>query len=433
MTGKAEGNKSVTGMEEERASPRVGRFAWPQDAWSWAGWVAFIVAGILYYPRAAKTLVNLSVYVKGAECYFGGHAMLDCVPAFTYPPAVALAALPLVPLSPATRMIVWYVFSLVALLACIAMCEALARRLYPAVAEPTNFAILRIGTFLLSLKFVLVVLSYQSYDLLVLALILAGLLALANGRDVTGAAALAIAAACKATPLIFLPWLLLKRRFVAAAVLVAGVALLSLLPDIVSAARGLRGDYFISWIGQVAGPALTPGGSSNLHFWQGWMSSLDNLSLRGVLNRLAPGPVAGLHPRIILGLAFVATGSVIAWLILRSPRRAALVGVDGAVLMIGMLALSPISSRYHFILLMLPYAMVIAAALCERSLRTLALWTLAASFILVTGTSNDLTGQTLAEFAHGFGFMLIGTLILLIPLAAIVRRERARSLSSVMT
>ena len=44
---------------------------------------------------------------------------------------------------------------------------------------------------------------------------------------------------------------------------------------------------------------------------------------------------------------------------------------------------------------------------------------LVASFVLVTGTSNDVTGQALAEFAHAHGFLLWGALVLLIPLAAI--------------
>jgi hypothetical protein len=40
--------------------------------------------------------------------------------------------------------------------------------------------------------------------------------------------------------------------------------------------------------------------------------------------------------------------------------------------------------------------------------------------VLVTGTSNDLVGQAVAEFAHAHGFMLFGALILLVPLAAMV-------------
>lgn len=391
-----------------------------------AGWIAFAVAAIAYYPRYAKNVVNLTVYVKGAACLWDGRAMLDCAPDFTYPPAVALSVLPLVSIAPETRLVVWYVLSLLALIACIALCERLAARLYPGAIADKRLIVLRPLLLALSLKFVLVVLNYQSYDLMVFALILLGLEALARRREAAAGAALALAAAVKATPLIVLPYLVVKRRFTAAAILAAGLLVCSLLPDLVSAARGMRSDYVQNWIGQVAGPALTPGGQSGLHFWQGWMGpSLDNLSLRGVLNRLAPEPVLGVPPRAILGLALLATASALAVVILRSPRRDEFVGVDGAVLLIGMLALSPISSRYHFILLMLPYAVILASAMCEPRLRALAVRTLAASFVLVTGTSNDVVGQTVAEFAHAHGFMLFGALILLVPLAAMVGLGRA--------
>ena len=53
-------------------------------------------------------------------------------------------------------------------------------------------------------------------------------------------------------------------------------------------------------------------------------------------------------------------------------------------------------------------------------MRRLGVWVLVASFVLATGTSNDVTGQALAEFAHAHGFLLWGALVLLIPLAAII-------------
>jgi hypothetical protein len=49
------------------------------------------------------------------------------------------------------------------------------------------------------------------------------------------------------------------------------------------------------------------------------------------------------------------------------------------------------------------------------------------SFVLITGTSNDVTGKALAEFAHAHGFRLWGALILLIPLAATIQISRARN------
>ena len=391
-----------------------------EDLWRYAGWIAFAIAAIAYYGRYSKTPVNLVVYAIGAECFWNGQPFLECAPEFTYPPAVALLMLPFVPLSPELRLLIWYLISIAATVGCVALCEALVRRSYPAAADQPNLAWIRLAIVLLSLKFILVVLNYQAYDTIILCVILYGVWALANRQPVTAGGMLALAAAVKATPLIFLPYLVVKRRFVAAATFTLVFVVLCVLPDLLNALKGMRSDYFENWIAQIVGPAFTPGAHSPRFFWHGWMGqTLDNLSLRGVINRLVREPLIGMEPRTILIAAYAVVVATIGAIVLLSPRRDDVVAVDSAILMIGMLALSPISSRYHFIILMLPYAVVVAACMCDLRMRRLGIWMLLASFILVTGTSNDVTGQTLAEFAHAHGFLLWGALVLLIPLAAI--------------
>lgn len=416
----------MTGIEDgPRASGLMSRVAQRDDLWRYAGWIAFVVAAAAYYPRYAKDPVGMVVYPKGAECLWNGQALLECAPAFTYPPAFAFVMIPFLPLSPGVRLLTWYLISIVATVACVALSEALAKRLYPAAASQPNLIWIRAITLLLSLKFILSVLTYQSYDILVFCLILFGLWALAMRRAMTAGGVLAMAAAVKATPLIFLPYLLVKRRFAAAMTFLAVFALCSFLPDFFSALKGMRSDYLENWIGQVAGPALTPGATSRHGFWHGWMGqTLDNHSLRGTLNRLVREPIYGFEPRYVIAAAYVIVVAAIAVLLLSSRRHDEFIAVDGAILMIGMLALSPISSRYHVILLMLPYTVLVAACLCDRRMRVLGTGVLLASFILVTGTSNDITGTKVAMFAHAHGFLLGGTLILLIPLAAIIWIER---------
>jgi hypothetical protein len=416
----------VTGIEDgPRARGLLSRVAERENLWRYAGWIAFVIAAAAYYPRYAKDPVGMVVYPKGAECLWNGQALLECAPAFTYPPAFAFVMIPFLPLSPGVRLLTWYLASIAAIVACVALSEALAKRLYPAAASQPNLIWMRAITVLLSLKFILSVLTYQSYDILVFCLMLFGLWALAMRRAMTAGGALAMAAAVKATPLIFLPYLLVKRRFAAAMTFLVVFALCSFLPDIFSALKGMRNDYLENWIGQVAGPALTPGGTSPEFFWHGWMGqTLDNQSLRGTLNRLLREPIYGFEPRSVFAAAYVIVTAAIALLLLPSPRRDEFIAVDGAILMIGMLALSPITSRYHFILLMLPYAVVAAACLCDRRMRMLGAGVLLASFVLVTGTSNDVVGTKVTMFAHAHGFLLGGTLILLIPLAAIIWLER---------
>jgi len=419
-----------------RAGARLSLFARREDLWRYAGWIALAIASVVYYGRYSKTPINLVVYSTGAECFWKGQPFLECAPEFTYPPAVALLMLPFVPLSPELRLVVWYVMSIAATVGCVALCETLVRRLYPAAAKEPQLVWIRFVTILLSLKFILVVLNYQAYDTIVLGVILFGLWALTSRQCVTAGGMLALAAAIKATPLIFLPYLVLKRRFVAAATFVVVFVVLCLLPDVFSALKSTRSDYFENWIAQIVGPAFTPGGHSPRFFWHTWMGqTIDNLSLRGVISRLVREPVLGLDARTVLMIAYGFVGAAIAALLLASARRDDVTAVEGAILMIGMLAFSPITSRYHFVTLMLPYAVVVAACVCDQRMRRLGVWMLLASFVLATGTSNDVTGQSLAEFAHAHGFLLWGALVLLIPLAAIaliwpptlsrVRRSRA--------
>jgi glycosyl transferase family 87 len=395
------------------------------DPWRYAGWIALLICAALYYPRYAKSIVNFAVYVKGADCFWGGHPIIACAPDFTYPPALALLMLPFVPLPPWLALVVWYFLSIGAAAACIWLCEVLTRSLYPVAADERNLIWFGAITLVFGLKFISSVLNYQSYDLIVFALILAGLWMLAKNRSASAGSLLAVATAIKATPLIFLPYLLYKRRFTAAIVFILVLAIGSVLPDLFNALRGLRSDYLQNWIAQVAGPALTPGGTSKQLFWQTWMGqSADNLSLRGVLHRMAGEPIFGLQPGVILVMAYAAVMTFIAALVALSPRRADpaddLIAVDGSILLVGMLALSPISSRYHFVLLMLPFALLVGASLCDTRVRTLGVTTLFATFMLTMGISNDLTGAAIAEYAHAHGFLLMGALILFIPLAAIV-------------
>ena len=399
-----------------------------RDVWRAIGWAVLAIAAAAYYGRYAKTIISWSVYMDGARCLWDGQVLLECASDFTYPPALALAMIPFLALSSTLQLVIWYLISIVAAVACVARCEALVRRLYPSADSEPNATWIRVISLLLSLKFILSVLTYQSYDLLVFCLILLGLWALASGRALTAGGILAVVTALKATPLMFLPYLLLKRRFAAALVFIVVLALCCVLPDLFSVLKGGRSDYFENWISQVVGPALTPGGSSSRFFWHTWMGqSHGNLSLRGVMNRLVREPIWGVEPRAALAMSYVVVAAAIALLLALSARRDKLIAVDGAILLIGMLALSPISSRYHFILLMLPYTVLAAACLCDRRMRAFGAVVLFMSFILATGTSNDVGGQTLAEFSHAHGFLLAGALILLVPLGRIIWMERLTS------
>ena len=94
--------------------------------------------------------------------------------------------------------------------------------------------------------------------------------------------------------------------------------------------------------------------------------------------------------------------------------------LDGSLLLIGMLMLSPMSSKSHFVVLMLPYMVLSAHVIREPRMRWVGGGVLAASFALTTLTSKDLVGRDLANAFLSAGCVTLGTLILLVFLAYVV-------------
>jgi hypothetical protein len=232
-----------------------------------------------------------------------------------------------------------------------------------------------------------------------------GIWALTVGREASGGFWLAAAAAIRATPLVYLPYLLLKRRYLAGVAFVAAFVVISFLPDMISALRGGHTGYVQDWIRltiPAIAPGMTPGPTSSLSYWNDWVgqSSGHNQSLRGLVNRLASGPIFGLSPRMVLIAVDGAFALMAAAILLISPRDKAYAAIDGAVLLIAVLVLSPMTSLSHYIIVLPVVILVAAAVINDRRMRVFGSVVLATSFILMTGTSNDLTQQWTGAFAY---------------------------------
>jgi len=111
----------------------------------------------------------------------------------------------------------------------------------------------------------------------------------------------------------------------------------------------------------------------------------------------------------------------VAALLLISPRDKKYAAIDSAVLLIAMLELSPMTSRYHFVLVLPAVMLVAAAVINDRRMRVYGSVVLAASFMLLTGASNDLTGWLFGEFPYVYGFMPEGAIVLLAAFAMMAR------------
>ncbi len=385
-------------------------------------WLAFLIAAAAYFPRFSHDAPGI-LYAQAGECLLRQQVLQACTPAFTYPPAFAFAMIPFASLSVGMWNVIWYLVTLGATVFSYKLAEALALRLVPGPWQPRELAWLRIVSLLLSLKFILAVYENQAYDLLVLPLTLFGIFCLVEKRDTTGATALALAAALKAVPVIFLPYLLLRRRFVGAAVFMLVLVGVSFLPDLFFTPQGATSGYFVTWLRNIAGGALLEDPTvAKTAFWAG--PNLLNHSIHGAIARLVDGTSYQGNFLLILRAAQVVFIGILAVLLIVSARHESTIPADGSLLIIAMLMLSPMTSRSHYATLMLPYTVMVAFWLRDRRTRLLGTLVLGTSFLLATVTSGDLVGKTITDWAYHASHIELGTLVLIIYLAAIILNRR---------
>ena len=387
----------------------------------WSDWIVLIITAAALYPMFGRSSDMGPFYSAAARCIMHGEALLTCLPPYPYQPALAIFFIPIAFLPPVLQRLIWYVIFVGCLVIAVRLTEAIAERLYPGSTRGQNLFWLRTIMLVTCGKHFLDAVTYASHDPLSLAIMMFATWALFNGREAAGGLWLAVAAAIRASPLIYLPYLILKRRLVACLVFVVAFLAVSLIPDAIGAITGGHTGHFTGWLRQVVGPALVPGTSSKLVFWDIWNgANLYNQSLRGLINRFASDPVFGLSPTMILIAVDGMFAAVVAVLLIKSPRRREYIAIDTAVLLIAMLALSPMTSRYHYVFVLPAVILATAATIADPRLRMLGTYVLAASFLLRAGTSNDLAGQRITDFAYSYGFMPLGAIALYIIFAAIL-------------
>ena len=311
--------------------------------WRRGPWILLGIAAVAYYPRFLKSSDSMALYADAAQCLLNHALVQSCNPLFSYPPAFAFLMIPFVAMPPWLREIVWYAVTLGALTGSFKLSEVLAHSTLTRPLKPNERGWMRLLGVVLSAKFVLAVLENQAYDGLVLLFVLLGLLALVRARHCWGGASLAIAAALKATPLIFLPYLLLTRRFAAAAAFVVVFAVVSGLPDLLLPPSGSGTGHFAAWLTGVAGASLGIDPAAAKHvFWA--EANLLNHSLHGAVLLVIDKTTHAATYRAVLYGVYAAYLSIIGGLLLLSPRRKAMIAIDGSVLLISMLMLSPMTA-----------------------------------------------------------------------------------------
>lgn len=405
--------------------------------------VALIVAGLFYSLH--KRLAELPVYTTGGARMAAGAEIyrVDDAKPFTYPPFFAVPFMPLAALSERSQRAVFYLANVGALLVVIAL---LVRRLRPFLPQPGTrappLALFWLLVVLLGGRHVSAVFENQSHDLLVLLPLMAGIAASMRGAEIASGAWIGIAAACKATPLLFLAVFIGQGRFRAALALAAAAVAATMLPDALFP-RSDGGSWGFAWARtfltglEVGRPAEAEGA------WNAW--NLLNQNLAGAVYRLStpiatgehtfdvslwnPGPDAvrvvtiAVQLGILALLAFAARPGLSRGLSVRDLQFRRL-GEAGAVVC-GMVLLSPMSSKSHFCVLIVPAAFCLVEVLYRRRRPWVIAW-LVAAFVLGALTTRGLVGRTLGRELLARGSVAWSTLCLLIATVSILMREGGR-------
>lgn len=291
--------------------------------------------------------------------------------------------------------------------------------------QHSSIAVFWLGLLLAS-RYLMAPLENQQFDVVIAACLLAGCLALARGNDAWAACWLGAGAAMKCTPLLFAPYLVWRGKARAAAIMLLVAAGINCLPDLVWPQPG-GGSYLGDWFGVF----LLKAGRSAPGVWDS--DIILNQSLAGLINRFVqsgvplsaaqlPSALTPLLPGTMLlmrVLFYIASGTLLAATLCAFGRPGRSqddqlfreqVAVESAAVFCLMLLLSPMSSKAHYIVLVLP-CLQVARAVVEGRMNA-KLW-LPPLVVLGPLTAKGITGKALGDLMLAWGLPTWCVLLLL--------------------
>lgn len=409
----------MTPTQDPAAFAAAGRY-------SAVTWAVIGLALVLYYPQFSTSYGGTAIFLLAGDCMLQGAPLAACSPGYSYPPFFALLMIPLSILPLWAGKLAWYGVVIATTYGCFRICESLTIGSFGVTRKELVWV--RLFTVILSFKFVMAVFANQAYDSLVFFFLLVGLYGLSDNRNLLGAFGLAAAAALKATPLLMLLYPLLHRKWKLFALGVALCAVLSLLPDVLFPPSPPNAGYLRTWVVGFAGGGLlgTSPAEGYAQFFQG--SDHLNQSLKTFVYRLVdprnlPWGDFTAQAQVILYAVYVVYCLSALAIILRSAKMEGAHLWGASVVVISMLMLSPISSKSHFVALLLPYMAIVAYLLKHREMWAATIPLLCASFVLNVLASRGIVGRELSTKMLSLGSITIATLLLLTVVAVIVFRR----------
>lgn len=296
-----------------------------------AGCAALVLAAFLFYPRVVSKMPDLEVYWRAAVRARAAAPLYraeDQHYQFKYAPAFAILAVPMGLLPLAVAKAVWYPVSVALVLAVI----WLSVRLLPERRKPAWLLVLAAVIAMGKFYGHEIVLGQMNALFGVIVLLAIG--ALRGGREVRAGLLLALAVVVKPYAIIFVPWLLARRRPASIVACLAGLMCVLALPAAVYGVGGNIELHRAWWT------TVTESTAPNL-------ANADNVSIAGLYAKwLGPG-----GPSAVLALATgVVLLAVIGLAFLRRRGLSFPEALEGALLLTAIPLLSPQGWDYVFLI-----------------------------------------------------------------------------------
>jgi hypothetical protein len=383
-----------------------------------------------------------AVYVEAGRQFLAGRDFYTSGIGYAYPPFMALVAAPLASVPEWVSRLAWFASSAASMVVMIAFAWRLANgmplnRMGLGVrGELCAFA----AGLAISLGFIFNAFAHQQTDVLTGGLMMAGALLLSNG-NLAGGAFIGVAAACKATPLLWAPYLLWRHHQLAGALVVIVAVAANLVPDMIVPSPS--GDWWIQgWVDNFIRPTLRLDAPLGL-----WASAIEyNQSLSGTIERLvntkllfSPKPTILVRdlvdPITLKGIVYTIFALLLAASIFvaaraqrQMPSGATLPARESyefSMVMILMLLLSPMSGRAHFGTLVLP-AFCLARFACLTGNRVI-LALLAFVVLLVAPPYGYLAPEGIHSAVLWGGATTVAAMLLWIGCVIVLWRNFAKS------
>ena len=331
----------------------------------------FVVAVVAFAQRTHKELLDFEVYLVAGGRAAAGESLYresDGHWQFKYLPAFAIAVAPLAQLPPVAARAAWFFLS-------VALVVLLVNRSFALLPDRRRNAAFLIGITVLAMgKFYVREVGLGQSNLLLAVLVLGAVACWFRGREIAAGALLAAATIVKPYAILFLPYLVARRKW----------------SGVVSFAAVLLGALVL--------PAARYGWSGNLGQLHGWwtvvttstapnLAGQDNVSIAGMFAAwMGVGTVAA----ALAATTALALVLACAWAVWRGSRLASPEYLDAALLLFLIPLLSP--QGWDYVLLVATPAVMLLLDRLEE-FHPAARWLLFASLALAGLTFWDVLGR----------------------------------------